>query len=298
MKDQVNIELEALDNIQVPAHGPQHALHKRSVAAQKVHHHRKRSLEAIKEQITGELEVLEEGEYTGEVQEVYDRKRRMVNGKELLENPKVQKTELNEKAAVPIEKGHNKAKGETRAKRSLKGSKGEDWHEECWEEPRERCSSVPQQHCSPVTEEVCKDIPKEICENVEHCKDIPKKDCHVDYKEVCANIPSRQCHPEEHEICKEVPSKVCHDVPHEVCVPFPGKKCEKILVKRPRTVCPPPQRVRVLDVPEGPPVSAPVHSSHGSQHDSVHSSHGSQHDSVHSSHGSQHDSVHKSERGF
>ena len=42
-------------------------------------------------QITGELELLEEGDYTGEIKEVYDRKRRMVNGKEILENPKIQK---------------------------------------------------------------------------------------------------------------------------------------------------------------------------------------------------------------
>ena len=40
-------------------------------------------------QITGELELLEEGDYTGEIKEVYDRKRRMVDGREILENPKI-----------------------------------------------------------------------------------------------------------------------------------------------------------------------------------------------------------------
>jgi hypothetical protein len=40
-------------------------------------------------QISSELTLLEEGDYTGEIEEVYDRKKRTVNGMEILEHPKI-----------------------------------------------------------------------------------------------------------------------------------------------------------------------------------------------------------------
>ncbi len=45
-------------------------------------------------QISSEIALLEEGDYTGEIQEVYDRRRRSMNGKEFLEKPQVQKVKV------------------------------------------------------------------------------------------------------------------------------------------------------------------------------------------------------------
>jgi len=260
LKEQVDAEISALDKLneaevsKSTSSGAEHVLQKRSADGLKVHLLRRRSLETIREQINGEIALLEEGDYAAEIQEVYDRRRRTVNGMEILQKPEIKKLQINEHLAQPV--GEKSGKG--RQRRSLKGDKGkgvkgkgEEWGpEECWQEPREKCASVPRQVCHPVPSEACRDEPREICTQEETCKDIPKKDCHLDYKEVCANIPTRQCRHEPKEHCTDVPREVCHDVAHEICVPFPGKKCEKIIVKRPRTVCLPPQRVRVLDGPE------------------------------------------------
>ena len=42
-------------------------------------------------QIQGEISLLEEGDYSGDVAEVYDRKRRMANGMEFLQKPEIKK---------------------------------------------------------------------------------------------------------------------------------------------------------------------------------------------------------------
>lgn len=65
--------------------------------------------------------------------------------------------------------------------------------------------------------------------------------------QICATLPTRECHSVPKEFCIDVPKEICEDVPKEVCVPVPGKHCEKVVVKRPREVCLPPQKVRVLE---------------------------------------------------
>ncbi len=147
--------------------------------------------------------MLEEGDYTGEIQEVYDRRRRSMSGQEFLEKPKVQniinkidavQLAINEHLGEPISEHKEKA----RHRRSFKGDKGlkggQPLHQEvsleCHDQPRQSCSSVPRQVCVPVPSEVCRDVPREVCTQVEHCKDIPQKDCSVDYKEVTISLIS------------------------------------------------------------------------------------------------------------
>lgn len=245
-----------------------HVLQKRSRSAvvelnpkrRKARKLQKRSLMALKEQVVGELELLEEGDFTGEIEEINERRRRSLN------SPEVQKVVkkidgVMLKANEVLSKDVRAHKGKV-VKRSIKGKgKGETLNvqKECWEEPRTKCSKVPREVCVKVPKEVCRDIPNEVCTQVEHCKDIPKKDCQIDYKEVCANIPIRQCRSQPREVCIDVSKEVCEDVPREVCVPFPGKQCQKVIVKRPREVCLPPQKVRVLDVHQTPEYSEGGH---------------------------------------
>jgi len=112
LKEQVDAEISALDKLneaevsKSTSSGAEHVLQKRSADGLKVHLLRRRSLETIREQINGEIALLEEGDYAAEIQEVYDRRRRTVNGMEILQKPEIKKV----KSGVQKSAGKNQEK--------------------------------------------------------------------------------------------------------------------------------------------------------------------------------------------
>jgi len=195
-----------------------HALSKRSRSAivdyNPKRKQQKRSLETLSRQLSTEIQILEEGDFTGDIEQVIsvDLLRLglgedffvfKINEKRRKRSPRPEAEDFLD-GVWPSQNFLIFCLASTQwsflqllpkdprgllSKRSLKEEKGKGASSgSCWDEPREKCTSIPKEVCETVAEEICTDVPREVCEEVESCKDLPKKDCEIIYKEVLSKF--------------------------------------------------------------------------------------------------------------